>query len=872
MITKLSRNISFFLFLFILSTSLFAQVKNQKPKLNQIGFYPTSSKIAITPQTGSTSFYLRNTETNAIVFEGNLSSAKSFSPTGESVKSADFSSFVIPGKYVLGIDGGEESFEFEIGNNILADLSDGVLKAFYYNRASTALPEEYAGVWNRDLGHPDTTVLIHNSAATANRPANSTISSPKGWYDAGDFNKYVVPISSSISQLLFAYEEFPDYFANQNLNIPESGNGIPDILNESLWALRWLFTMQDPDDGGVYHKLTTSNFVGTVMPSGTNATRYVVMKGTGATFDFAAVMAQAARVYEPFLPDFADSALAAAELAYTWGESNPNISYNQGSLNNPTISTGAYGDGNFADEKYWAASELYITTSNDDYYISGGWSGAGVVGWNSVRALGLYSLVQNRKNLTAVGLSDTTTMKLLAVNIANSYLTQGNNSAYKSPFGFSSGHYFWGSNGFAGNIGLSMLYAYQITGEQKYYNSSIDVVDYIMGRNGLDYSYVTGFGDQPPMNIHHRQSEADGIIDPVPGWVAGGANPGNQNQDCGASAYNSSFPALSFLDHYCSYSTNEITTYWNSPFVFLLAGLETVTPEFSLENTKILYFTEPDFQLVYEPGDTVSIAWSLFNVDNIDLSYKLASEEEFTDLALDVAATDSIFEGFIIPDMPGDSIVFRIVDSGDPTAFAKSVFLKIKPPKSIELISFDTATDFSPQKRITFRWSSKSVNLIDIYYRFHYQEEFTLIKEDIEASKGSYNGFRVPDAPGDSVIFRLQDSEADTVFIDSAPRLIASSVSNEVDDDLVNKFELTQNYPNPFNPSTKIRFSLAEPGFTTLSVYDTNGRLVSSLVNEYKSVGSHSVNFDASGLSSGVYIYTLTSEYSSDTKKMLLIK
>lgn len=872
MTIKLLRTITITLVLLTLSAGSFAQEKNTKPKLNQIGFYPASSKVAITPQTGLSSFYLRNTETNAIVFEGDLSSAKSFSPTGESVKTADFSSFVIPGKYVLGIDSGEESFEFEIGNNIFSELSDGILKAFYFNRASTALEEEHAGVWNRALGHPDTNVLVHNSAATVNRPANSSISSSKGWYDAGDFNKYVVPISSSISQLLFAYEQFPEYFDTQNLNIPESGNGIPDILNESLWALRWLFTMQDPDDGGVYHKLTASNFQGTVMPANTSATRYVVMKGTGATLDFAAVMAQAARIYEPFLPDFADSALAAAKEAWAWGLSNPSVAYNQGSLSNPAISTGSYGDGSFGDEKFWASSELYITTNDDSYYNSGGWNGSGVVGWNSVRALGLFSLVHHRKNLTAVGLSDTASTKQAAINIANSYLTQGNNSAYKSPFGFTGGHYFWGSNGFAGNIGLSMLYAYRLTGEQKYYDSSIDVMDYLLGRNGVDHSYVTGFGDRPPRAIHHRQSQADGIAAPVPGWVAGGANPGNQNQDCGAAAYNSTFPALSYLDHYCSYSTNEITTYWNSPFVYLAAGLEVLTPEFALENTKILFFNEPGFDIVYEPKDTISIGWSLFNVNSIDLSYKLASEETYTNLALNVVASDTLFEGFIIPDLPGDSLVFRITDSEDPTAFARSVFLKIKPLKSISLTSAETLTDFSPDKRVTITWTSKSVNLIDIFYRLHYEDDFTLIKAEIDASNKSYTGFRVPNAPGDSVIFRLQDSEADTVFSDSAPKLIAGGVSNELDDGSPLSFKLTQNYPNPFNPSTKIQFSLAQAGFTTLTVFDMSGRLVSSLVNGYKSVGSHSVNFDASGLSSGVYIYKLTSDFFTATKKMLLIK
>lgn len=873
MIAKFTKS-TFFLFLIsVFSISSFAQTKNQKPKLNQVGFYPQSSKIAIVPDIDASVFYLRNTDNGSVVYEGNLTSGGFYSQSNESVKVADFTNFIFSGNYVLGVEGGEESFEFTIGNNVFSELSDGILKAFYFNRASTALEEEFAGPWARALGHPDTVVVVHNSAASENRPANSTFSSPKGWYDAGDFGKYVVPISSSISQLLFSYEEFPEFFAAQDLNIPESDNAIPDILDESLWALRWLLTMQDPDDGGVYHKLTTSSFVGTVMPSGNNNTRYVVQKGTGATYDFAAVMAQAARVYESFLPDFADSALVASKAAWAWGLANPNVAYNQGSLSAPTISTGAYGDnGNFSDEKFWASSELYITTKDDSYYMDNGWNSAGAVGWNSVRGLGLFSMVANRENLTAVGLSDTTSMKQRVKNIADSYVNPSSSAPYRSPFGTNSGHFFWGSNGFAGNIGLATMLAYRTTGDEKYYKASIDVLDYLMGRNALDQSYVTGFGDRPPLAIHHRQSQADQVAAPVPGWVAGGANPSNQSQDCGVGAYSSTLPALSYLDDYCSYSTNEITTYWNSPFIYILAGLEFLTPEFSAENSKTGFFNSPNFDPLYLPGDTVSLAWTLVNIDTINLYYKVGADSDFTLLAENRASNNSIYSDFVVPNRPGESIVFRIEDSEDPTVWFKSSFLMIKPSKSIGFKSIETSADFTPGKRVVISWETVSIDSIDIYYRLASQTDYTLIKDNRKATDGQYSRFTVPDAIGDSFIIRLVDSKADSVFFDSEPILIVSLVSNENENTLVTEFNLSQNYPNPFNPTTTIDFTIAESGKVRLSVFNLMGQQVAELVNENKSSGTHSVIWDATGAASGTYYYRLEAGNKTLTQKMMLIK
>lgn len=854
--------------------SISAQSQNIKPKLNQLGYYPVATKLAVTPDANATKFHLREYETGAVVYHGTLSSAAYYAHSDETVKVADFSDFQRPGKYVLYVDGSSRSYPFEIGNNVFGGLSDGLIKALYYNRASTALDAQYAEEWARALGHPDDNVLIHPSAASDNRPANSTISSPGGWYDAGDFNKYVVPISSSINHMLFAYEQFPDYFNARELNIPESGDAVPDILDEALYALRWLLTMQDPDDGGVYNKLTTVNFQGTVMPNVPTAPRYVVQKGTAATLDFAAVLAQAARIYEPFYPDFADSALEAAKLAWTWAEANPNLSFNQGSMNNnfdPDINTGGYGDSNFSDEWFWAGAELYITTLNDDYYPDNGWNNMGVSGWGNVQALGAFSLYHHRKELTTVGLSDTSAVKSALTTAFDWYVNSGASSGYRSPFGIQSWQFGWGSNGGAGNLGMGIFILHQITGDQKYYDGALHIVDYLMGINPVGYSYVTGFGDNTPQRIHHRQSEADGISKPVPGWVAGGANPGNQSQDCGTAAYNSTLPALSYADLYCSYSTNEITTYWNSPFIYLVAGLEHTTPEFTEEAPQPIRVTSLFGDGYYDAGDSLTISWTTDEATSVNIFYKKFSDANFTELATNLSSEDTVFSEFVVPNFPGDSLLFRVESSSDSDIWAESAVLKIKPPGSITINSFEARFLFRPGRKAIITWSTIAVDTLDILTRLSSQNEFTLLQEKVPASTGSYGDIVIPDAPGDSLIVRLQAHGIDTVYSDSEPKEIPISTSTE-DPSLVYEFRLDQNYPNPFNPTTTISFSLPKASFIQLSIFNTNGRQVATLVSGVKPSGLNSVTWDATSFASGVYYYRLTNGQQVLTQKMILIK
>jgi len=545
-------------------------------KVNQVGYKPGAEKLAVVPAVATTVFTVTRTNDMSVVLTGSLSAAKTWAPANELVQLADFSSLNTEGDYTLSVEGIEKSVNFKISENAYDALNAGVIKAYYFNRASTALLETHAGIYKRPAGHPDTTVYIHKSAATAARPEGTIVSAPKGWYDAGDYNLYVVNSGISTYTLLAAYERYAEYFKTQNLNIPESGDAVPDLLNEAMWNLEWMLAMQDPNDGGVYHKLTSKNFSGMVMPHADTSARYMVQKATAATLDFAAVMAAASRIYAPYeatYPGISTKMLDAAKSAYQWAKANPAIYYTQPS----DIFTGGYGDSDVKDEFAWAAAELYITTKDDSYYtdLKPTTVTADVPWWGGVKSLGWISLAHNLDSLTSA--ADKTLIKTRLNGVAAGIAAKKTSSAYGVPLVNSD--FNWGSNSGALNQAMMLLAAYELDNSKTdYLKTAQSLLDYVLGRNPTDYSFVTGFGVRTPQNIHHRPSEADGIAGSIPGFLAGGANAGQEDKSGCNVPYPSNLPAKSYLDNTCSYASNEIAINWNAPLVYVSAALQVLTP------------------------------------------------------------------------------------------------------------------------------------------------------------------------------------------------------------------------------------------------------------------------------------------------------
>ena len=549
-------------------------------RLNQIGFYPGAPKVAVITDNSEGEFLVKSVASGEIVFKSKLSPPHKSQFSNEVTRIADFSTVTKPGVYKLNLPGKEDSYTFEIKPKVFCDLTKSLIKGFYFQRMSTPLLPEYAGKWNHAAGHPDNQVIIHPAAASPNRPAGTIISCPRGWYDAGDYNKYIVNSGITMGTLLSLYEDFPAYFDTLRINIPESGDGAPDLLNEIVWNLRWMLTMQDPYDGGVYNKVTNADFDGMIMPSAAVTPRYVVPKGTGATLDFAAVMAQAGRIFSKFkkvFPGLSDSCLNSAEKAWMWAVKNPKVPYDQNLMNRefkPVINTGGYGDSDFSDEFIWAASELYISTGKDSFYKAYPMFPDTLMplpSWDDVRLLGYYTLARFEKKLTNGAKSDFPMLKDRIIKAAEKMTEGVSERAYMTVMGKSARDFVWGSNSVATNEGILLIQAYRLTNDKRYLDYALTNLDYILGRNATGYSYVTGNGHKTPMFPHHRQSEADGIADPVPGLIVGGPNPGQQD---GCKTYPSKVPDQSYTDSVCSYASNEIAINWNAPAAYLAGALE----------------------------------------------------------------------------------------------------------------------------------------------------------------------------------------------------------------------------------------------------------------------------------------------------------
>ena len=551
-----------------------------KIRFNQIGFYPEAPKVAIINDDKATEFIVKSLTTGEVVYKSKLGTTNKSVISDKITRTADFSKVSKPGKYKLNVPGIGDSYTFEIKPQIFCELTKALVKGFYFQRMSMTILPEFGGKWSRAEGHPDNKVIIHPAAASTNRPAGTVISSPKGWYDAGDYNKYIVNSGITMGTLLSLYEDFPKYFDSLKIKIPESGNGVPDLLNEIVWNLRWMLTMQDPNDGGVYNKVTNADFDGFIMPAVAVTTRYVVPKGTAATLDFAAVMAQASRVYAGFkkvFPGLSDSCMKSAEKAWDWAVKNPKVAYDQNLMNKtfkPVINTGGYGDSDFTDEFIWAASELYISTGKESYYKAHPMFPDTLMplpSWDNVKLLGYYTLARFEKKLTNSAKNDFPELKNRIIKTADKLAEGISGNAYMTVMGKSAGDFIWGSNSVATNQGIMLIQAYNLSKNRKYLDYALTNLDYVLGRNATGYSFITGYGHKSPMFPHHRLSDADGIADPIPGLIVGGPNPGQQD---GCKTYPSRIPDESYTDAVCSYASNEIAINWNAPAAYLAGALE----------------------------------------------------------------------------------------------------------------------------------------------------------------------------------------------------------------------------------------------------------------------------------------------------------
>lgn len=534
---------------------------------NQLGYPPNASKLA-TLRAPSTRFTVRDVNRNAVALQGKPTEPRDDAASGDRVQVVDFSQVRKPGNYILETDAGKSSL-FEIGEDVYRQALQLTMRGYYGQRCGC----------NVDLGngysHPacHLTAEFHQTAGKTGSYKNHG-----GWHDAGDYGRYMVNSGISTGTLLWTWEMLNPAVHKLDLKIPESGGKLPDFLAEIRWNLDWMLSLQDVD-GGVWHKQTSENFCGFILPQDDHLTSFVIgtgsapYKSTCATADLAAVAAIAARCYGPFDDAYAKHCMDAARRAYAWASKHPDVSFR-----NPSgIRTGDYGDSECRDEMLWAVAELWRTSGEPEYrqafengiaYLRAG-NGLRVKtpAWNDLSAFSLWTYAMADRKGGSAELLDQ--IRDSSAREAEVLVQNGRNNGYGNTLSLAD--YIWGSNGVAGNQSLQLIVTDRLENNHEFRRAATENLHYLIGRNCWDLSWVTQLGTKAFQHPHHRPSAADNIAAPWPGLLSGGPN--SHPADPAGLALPKRPPMQMYKDDEAAYSMNEIAINWNAPLVFLLASL-----------------------------------------------------------------------------------------------------------------------------------------------------------------------------------------------------------------------------------------------------------------------------------------------------------
>ena len=537
----------FALTLFLISTLLGAA--DNDIRLNSVGYRSDLNKIATVINSGTQTFYLRRVSDNSAAFTGTLSAQKYNNDTGQNVRFADFSSVTEEGDFYLEVANVGRSVDFRIADDVYNDSMYLNIQGFYGHRCGMAVSYTHKG---ETFSH----AACHTSDGDLNYVGGGGIKNgTQGWHDAGDYGKYVVNAGITLGMMFQAWEHFGsklETYTWSEFPAVERNNTIPDFLDELKFETDWLLKMQAAN-GSVYHKLTRTNFSSFVMPSADTEQRYYVPWGSPATADFVAMMAMAARVFQPYDAPYAQTCLTAAQSSYTFLRNN----LQQHDPDQGAFSTGEYGTSD-TDDRLWAAAEMWVTTGDGTAHtdfvnrannygnkIAEDWD------WGDVHNIGMFSYAQSSrggKNVTVL-----TDIESDIIDTANNIVTKTNNHGY----GRGLDNYYWGANGAVVRQAMNLYAAWLINGNDNYIEAAASQLAHVYGRNYYNRSWVTGEGKDPPLFPHDRPSGSDGIANPWPGHLVGGGHPG----------------ATDWNDDQDDYATNEIAINWSGAMTYILAML-----------------------------------------------------------------------------------------------------------------------------------------------------------------------------------------------------------------------------------------------------------------------------------------------------------
>lgn len=579
--------------------------------INQCGYFPQMKKQVTFRSDEPVNFNVLKS-TGDVVFSGTADAKVISAAAGETDFIGDFSEVSETGMYYISAQGLGESDYFAITPDAYSELYDRLMRFFYLQRCGCELDWRIAG----DFAHPachTSKAVEYEAWAKAKKegtefPEVACHEVTGGWHDAGDFGRYIVPAAMTVVQLLRAYATneasakhysaaecssdgmfgssfASDYasdrqrkaFAGKDASASETGASkcccadssnekMPEFLEEVKYELDWMLKMQR-EDGAVWHKVTCPVFCGFVMPNEESAELVLTPVSVTATADFAAACAYAVSFYEPYDREFALKLENAARKAYT---AMKKMSLPGGFKNPEGIFTGEYDDRQDEDERYWAAAELYKAFGGREYRedfekmarvkIFDGY------GWANMGDYGNYAYLTSGRE------KDAKLMEAIKEAVIG---RAGELAACSAEDGYGSSlrpeQYVWGSSMCIANNAVLMMDAYNISGRESFRRAAETQLHYLLGRNPMGICYVTGCGTESVLRPHHRPSAFLGKA--MPGMVSGGPCSWLAD-DVAKGILTATPPAKCLADMTGSYSTNEVTIYWNSPVVLLLSLLK----------------------------------------------------------------------------------------------------------------------------------------------------------------------------------------------------------------------------------------------------------------------------------------------------------
>ncbi len=515
-------------------------------RLNSLGFLPDRPKQASIAAPCADFRVVRDAD-GGVAYEGHATGPVTNSDTGEALYTADFTPLKKAGVYHLDVPGVGKSASFRIGRNLYGQPFATAVQAMTLWRCGTAVHATYNGVtYAHDACHLEDAWLDYVGGGHVKKP------STRGWHDAGDYNKYVVNAGVTVGVMLLAWEQFEPGIRRIRLSTPSEDDRIPAYLREVKWELDWLLTMQ-ADDGSVYHKVSTLFFGPAFPPEQEHTERYFAPWSSAATADFVAMLAQAARLFQPYDRAYARRCLEAAEKSYRFLLAHPD--------NHPAdlhaFRTGGYQTGD-RDDRLWAAAELWETTGQTAY-LRGFETRARAfpekliasLGWGDVQDLGMITYLDSKRAGRDSALVKEVRDSLLSV--CDGIVRTRNANGYARPLG---SVYYWGCNGTVAAQAVLLQTANRIAPKAEYVNTALDALGHLFGRNVFGRSFVTGLGADPPQHPHDRRSMGQPGAPTWPGYLVGGGWPG----------------ARDWKDMSSSYQTNEIAINWNAPLIYALAS------------------------------------------------------------------------------------------------------------------------------------------------------------------------------------------------------------------------------------------------------------------------------------------------------------